>query len=262
LNRDLSQGVAGDDVAGLQEFLRDEKFFTVEPTGFFGTVTYEALRRWQVAQGIDPVGRVGPVTRERIRQWCGGQQSRFSVSPTIGPAPFTVTFKALAGGFTPYRYAIDFGDGTAPQEIRCPENPNIPLGREVIRVGDVACTKEYRPVCGSKPIVCITTPCEPLQETYSNRCMMQADGAAFLYEGQCRADVNPSADRRCKSWFDGCNTCSRQTPDSPAACTLRYCEMPGPKYCTTYFDADTGNKSPSISSFSGPTTLSVGQAGT
>jgi hypothetical protein len=188
-----------------------------------------------------------------------------------------------------------------PQEVRCPENPGLPdvcggpatvshvyqmdgtytailwqfdargsvtdanrtaLGREIIRVGERACTKEYRPVCGAKPIVCITTPCEPMQETYSNRCLLDADGAAFLYEGQCRVDVDPSLDRRCKSWYDGCNTCSREKPDSPAMCTLRACTTTGPKYCTAYFDTASGNKSPSISSLSGPPTLEVGQAGT
>lgn len=53
-----------------------------------------------------------------------------------------------------------------------------------------ACTKEYIPVCGSKPVVCITTPCNPIQRTYGNRCAMSADGATFVHEGACRDTGN------------------------------------------------------------------------
>src|SRR3989344_3800242 len=68
-----------------------------------------------------------------------------------------------------------------------------PMSRERIRVWcgnprPQVCTMEYAPVCGAKPIVCITTPCNPIQQTYGNRCMMQADGATFLYDGACRND--------------------------------------------------------------------------
>ena len=92
-----------------------------------------------------------------------------------------------------------------------------PVSRERIRIwcgagGPMACTKEYVPVCGLKPIVCITTPCDPIQQTYGNRCLMQADGATFFHDGAC---VMPVV-----------------------------------------------NNPPTISSFSGPTTLNVNQTGT
>jgi hypothetical protein len=60
-------------------------------------------------------------------------------------------------------------------------------GRLQVWVGTVpVCTKEYRPVCGAKPVVCIKAPCDPVPTTYGNRCEMNADGAAFLHEGTCR----------------------------------------------------------------------------
>ncbi len=144
-----------------------------------------------------------------------------------------------------------------------------PVSRERIKMwcgsvgGPIACTKEYQPVCGSKSIVCITTPCNPIQQTYSNRCMMEADGATFAYEGVCRdISPDPSTDPRCKAWYDGCNNCSRENPNSPAMCTLRACFQQAPAYCTAYFDSAPLNKPPTVSSFSGPTTLNVNQTGT
>lgn len=140
--------------------------------------------------------------------------------------------------------------------------PSQVVGRAQIYVGEkIACTKEYKPVCGEQQIVCITTPCNPIQKTYGNRCMMEADGAKFLHEGACRPDnANPEKDLRCKAWYDGCNTCSRETPNGPAMCTLRACtqESMTKPYCTAWFDG----KSPVVSSFSGPTKLDVNQTGT
>lgn len=132
----------------------------------------------------------------------------------------------------------------------------------VVGGGGIACTKEYMPVCGAKPIYCITTPCNPIPTTYSNKCMMAADGASLLYEGQCRdTSENPANNPQCKAWFDGCNSCARNNPGEAAACTLKYCAVPQKPYCTAYFDT-TSNKAPSISSFSGPTTLLEDTSGT
>lgn len=65
-----------------------------------------------------------------------------------------------------------------------------------VRVGaaPVACTMEYAPVCGQKTVcpACITSnpacmaPCALQQQTYGNKCMMNADGATFAYGGECR----------------------------------------------------------------------------
>jgi peptidoglycan hydrolase-like protein with peptidoglycan-binding domain len=156
----------------------------------------------------------------------------------------------------------------------CPDDgdPNTPrclaaihsevIGKLQITVGPVACTKEYMPVCGSKPIVCVTTPCNPIPTTYGNKCEMNADGASFLYQGQCRSE-NPADDPQCKAWFDGCNSCARNNPGDPAACTLKYCApgTTGKSYCTARFDT-SANKAPSISGFTGPSTLTTDAEGT
>lgn len=50
------------------------------------------------------------------------------------------------------------------------------------------CTLQYDPVCAKKDtgIRCITTPCPSSEiKTYGNKCMMNADDAEFLYDGEC-----------------------------------------------------------------------------
>jgi len=51
----------------------------------------------------------------------------------------------------------------------------------------VACTMEYAPVCASVQVQCIKAPCPPIQQTYGNKCTMNANKLAkFLYEGECK----------------------------------------------------------------------------
>ena len=49
----------------------------------------------------------------------------------------------------------------------------------------VMCTLEYAPVCGKIEVQCITTPCDPVQETFGNRCQAEARGAFDIVEGEC-----------------------------------------------------------------------------
>ena len=117
-----------------------------------------------------------------------GSEQKLSCSSQTGicPGPHRVDHTYTSNGtytasLVHYGYFGTPGpDGTTEQVV----------GRVAIYVGDNAgCTKEYKPICGSKPIVCITTPCNPIPQTYSNRCMMEAEGASFLYEGVCRTDT-------------------------------------------------------------------------
>ena len=71
----------------------------------------------------------------------------------------------------------------------------------------VACTLEYAPVCALVHIQCVTTPCEPIEQTFWNACQMKANSLAeFLHDGEC------------KTWFN------------QSDCPLR--SQPAPWYCS------------------------------
>ncbi|PCI30044.1 hypothetical protein COB52_01885 [Candidatus Kaiserbacteria bacterium] len=143
-----------------------------------------------------------------------------SATPASGRSPLDVTFSANVGGYTPYRHYIDFGDGTAQQDISCYapadycQSPGVvthtynfggdyvatlykrlrsyslsatAISTARISVGGTACIAQYDPVCGLPAYACPygATCQKPLKQTYSNRCNLDAVGATFLYTGTC-----------------------------------------------------------------------------
>jgi hypothetical protein len=66
-NRDLTIGSQGEDVKELQEFLKEEGFFSRGITDYFGSVTRNSLIQFQKEAGISPAsGYFGPKTRNYI----------------------------------------------------------------------------------------------------------------------------------------------------------------------------------------------------
>ena len=53
---------------------------------------------------------------------------------------------------------------------------------------DSICTMEYAPVCWKVEVQCIKAPCDPVYETFSNKCMLNAKSSAtFAYSWECSA---------------------------------------------------------------------------
>jgi|GEM_PF-5871669 len=61
-SRHLGIGDTGEDVRELQLLLKELGYFTLEPTGYYGPVTAQALSAYQTANGLEAVGYVGPKT--------------------------------------------------------------------------------------------------------------------------------------------------------------------------------------------------------
>lgn len=65
--------------------------------------------------------------------------------------------------------------------------PNCEFSACPTNSDDKLCTKEYSPVCWKVKIQCIKAPCEPITQTFSNKCELSKNSlATFLYEGECK----------------------------------------------------------------------------
>ncbi|MDD5068879.1 MAG: Ser-Thr-rich GPI-anchored membrane family protein [Candidatus Pacebacteria bacterium] len=64
-SRDIS---TNGEVSSLQDFLQSKGYLSSEPTGYFGMLTFQAVKDFQKANGISPTGFVGPITRAKIHQ--------------------------------------------------------------------------------------------------------------------------------------------------------------------------------------------------
>jgi hypothetical protein len=52
-----------------------------------------------------------------------------------------------------------------------------------------ACIEIYQPVCAVVSVQCVTTPCDPVQETFGNSCKACANSLVSSYtKGECPAD--------------------------------------------------------------------------
>ncbi len=65
----------------------------------------------------------------------------------------------------------------------------------------------------------------------------------------------------CKVWYDGCNTCSRQSVGSPLACTMMYCFQNAGASCREYFGNGSDGLGSSLCSLSSNPILSRGSRG-
>src|SRR6185312_6114685 len=129
ITRPLAFGSTGSDVSALQQFLKDQGYFTYPSiTEYYGGFTWRAVAAFQYDHGLESVGNVGPKTRALIAALTASTSTTPNTTTTTSSVGTTTSEPAATStatttnnympGITPLPgYApneIIFGGGSAP----------------------------------------------------------------------------------------------------------------------------------------------------
>ncbi len=89
LKGNMRYRMTGNEVYILQDFLITKGFLKSEATGYFGAMTFSAVKAYQSSLGWTPTGYAGPLTRAEIKKaTCGGATT--AATPFCGQPPMPV----------------------------------------------------------------------------------------------------------------------------------------------------------------------------
>ena len=120
--RDLNFGLSGPDVSALQQFLKQQGYYTYpEITGYFGAITKAAVAAFQQAHGIAPLGGVGPQTRAAILALL----TSLPPPPLAATATTTATTTSSGHGSASHTSVPARAHPPAHQHQRSPGHPDL-----------------------------------------------------------------------------------------------------------------------------------------
>ncbi|MES2622956.1 MAG: peptidoglycan-binding domain-containing protein [Patescibacteria group bacterium] len=83
ISTNLAYKSANSSVTTLQGFLQTNKYLTTNPTGFYGTATVAAVKKFQSANGINSTGMVDANTRAHIQSLSCTADAAFKVQSAV-----------------------------------------------------------------------------------------------------------------------------------------------------------------------------------
>src|SRR3989344_3190609 len=111
------------EVSTLQDFLQSKGYLNSEPTGYFGLLTFKAVKDFQKANDISPTGYVGPITRAKIKALTCDDMNPSTPSITVlspnggevytAGQQITVKWRSVNNPYTPKHVAVMLYDDNA-----------------------------------------------------------------------------------------------------------------------------------------------------
>ena len=102
----LKPGSEGDEVLKLQNLLKQQGFLSVDPNGYYGPATTDAVAAFQGAHGLPKLGVVGPATRVELNALLSSAPSTTTTSST--------TTTAESGSKFVFEHFMGIGDDDEP----------------------------------------------------------------------------------------------------------------------------------------------------
>lgn len=112
---------SNNEVSALQDFLQAKGYLNSAPTGFFGLMTAEALKSFQVNNGIEGTGYLGNETRAKIKN------ITCSKVDTPSPVACTMDVKMCSDGSSVGRVAPSCSFAACPSTVATQPKPKITL---------------------------------------------------------------------------------------------------------------------------------------
>lgn len=136
----------------------------------------------EVSSFADCVAAGNPVMESYPRQCRHGDQHFVEdVSLPEEPIACTADAKICPDGSAVGRTGPNCEFAQCPEE----ENPTTVVCSPESKQAE-ACTMQYDPVCGLRQVQCVTSPCPPIPETFSNGCAACAEPGVISYTpGSC-----------------------------------------------------------------------------
>lgn len=153
----LKYGMSGEDVKTLQVTLKELGYFSVNPTGYFGPITKDAVIRYQQAKGLAVDGIVGRQTFSALNKSLantGQYGSKSQLQQAIA-----ATAKQYIG--VPYQWGGETSSGfdcsgysqfvfaksglTLPRVTVDQYNAGTPIAKSQLEVGDLVFFTTYKP---------------------------------------------------------------------------------------------------------------------
>jgi peptidoglycan hydrolase-like protein with peptidoglycan-binding domain len=114
-------GDKSNDVKRLQELLKNDLIIYPEgiTTGYYGSLTVAAVKRFQEKYGISAIGRVGPQTRAKLAEVFGGEKPMQVVPPAaVVEAPPAEKFVPVPVALGALNLTSGIGIGSSGSDVK------------------------------------------------------------------------------------------------------------------------------------------------
>ena len=141
-NITLKYGMRNNEVTNMQKDLKNLGYFSYYPTGYFGSLTYNAVLSFQKDNGLYADGIVGRATSreikvDRVLQTAKQYAGVPYVWGGVSPSGFDCS------GFT--HYVLLKNNVTVPRSSSAQYTAGIPVARSQLRPGDLVFFTTYKP---------------------------------------------------------------------------------------------------------------------